>query len=72
MKDKIIDNKIRLYNNEVISLEEYFDRVTDPYIRKINTLKQELNESRGKQAVFDGAGTSLENDWDATPQGEQR
>ena len=29
-------------------------------------------EHRGKQAVFDGAGTSIENDWDVTSQGEQK
>ena len=72
MKDKIIDNEIHLYNGEVISLEEYFDRVTDSYIKKINNLKQELNSLKRKQAVFDGAGTSIENDWDVTPQGEQK
>ena len=30
----------------------------------------EENELKGKQAVFDGAGISIENDWDVTPYGE--
>ena len=30
MKGKIIDNEIHFYTGEVLSLEEYFDRVTTP------------------------------------------
>ena len=66
MKDKIIDNEIHLYNGEVVSLEEYFDRVTDPLYNKIEELKREINSLRKKQVYFDGAGTLIEDCKDET------
>ena len=40
--------------------------------KEITMGEEEENEQKGKQAVFDGAGTSIENDWDVTSQGEQK
>ena len=34
-------------------------------------IKVEKNEQKEKQAVFDGAGIFIENDWDVTPYGEK-
>jgi len=52
------------------------DRIVYPWdaLRKfvLKWLKVEKNDQKGKQAVFDGAGTSIENDWDVTPYGEQK
>ena len=73
MKDRIVDNEIHLYNGEVLSLEEYFDRVTGPMHHEIEQLKMRIGLETKKQASFDGAGTFIEEeDWDVTPYGEQK
>jgi len=54
MKDKIKDNQIYLSNGEVISLENYLDRVTDPLLQIIKGLKEELATFTNQEAGGEG------------------
>jgi adenylosuccinate lyase len=48
MKDKIVNNKIYLYNGEIISLEEYFDRVTDSQQTQTEMKQMDSEHSKWK------------------------
>ena len=41
IKDKIVNNEIHLDNGEAVGLEEYRDRITDPYRVEILELQEE-------------------------------
>jgi hypothetical protein len=71
LKDEIRDNEIHLHNGEVLTLKQYHDTVVRPYVEKIGNLKKEINSIKRKSAFFDGAGISVESDWDTSPYGEQ-